>query len=157
MKAKEMMDKDFIYVNADDSIEDISIKMENIKRFTTPVLDENMKLIGWITSLDITKGLRENKKLISEVMSLKKDVKYIYEDDPSRLAVLEASRSKLICIPVFNHDDVVTGLIYSLEIVDILSKLYDIKIEKIYRAIDKYSKEITWNELMEASSIIYRK
>ena len=29
MKAKEMMDKDFVYVSKNDSIEEVSIKMEN--------------------------------------------------------------------------------------------------------------------------------
>ena len=44
MKAKEMMDKEFVYVSKDDIIEDVSIKMEEFRRFTAPVLDENMKL-----------------------------------------------------------------------------------------------------------------
>jgi CBS domain-containing protein len=157
MKAMDMMDKDFIYTNADDNIEEISIKMENAKRFTTPVLDENMKLIGWVTSFDITKGLRENKKLISEIMSPKEDVKYIHENDPSRLAVLETSKSRLISLPVLNNDDVVTGVIRSFEIVDTLSALYDVKVEKLYIAMDKQLKGISWDELMEASAIISRR
>ncbi|MDR3222774.1 MAG: CBS domain-containing protein [Methanobrevibacter sp.] len=157
MKAKDMMDKDFIYATANNHIEEISIKMENAKRFTTPVLDENMKLIGWVTSFDITKGLRENKKLISEIMSPKEDVKYIRENDPSRLAVLETSKSRLISIPVLNNDDVVTGVIRSFEIVDTLSALYEVKVEKLYVAMDKQLKGITWDELMEASAITFKR
>ncbi|MDR2624108.1 MAG: CBS domain-containing protein [Methanobrevibacter sp.] len=157
MKAKEMMDKDFIYANADSSIEEISIKMENAKRFTTPVLDENMKLIGWVTSLDIAKGLRENKKSISEIMNPKEDVKHIHENDPSRLAVLEISKSKLISVPVLNNDDVMVGVIRSFEIVDTLSALYEVKVEKLYMVMAKQLKAFTWDELLEASSIIYRR
>ncbi|MDR2544808.1 MAG: CBS domain-containing protein [Methanobrevibacter sp.] len=157
MKAKDMMDKDFIYAKADNSIKEISIKMEDAKRFTTPVLDKDMKLIGWVTSLDITKGLRDEKKIISEIMSPKEDVKYIHENDPSRLAVLETSKSRLISIPVLNNDDVVTGVIRSFEIVDTLSALYDVKVEKLYLAMVKQLKGVTWEELMEASAIIYRR
>ncbi|MDR1820364.1 MAG: CBS domain-containing protein [Methanobrevibacter sp.] len=157
MKAKDMMDKDFIYAKADNSIKEISIKMEDAKRFTTPVLDKDMKLIGWVTSLDITKGLREEKKIISEIMRPKEDVKYIHENDPSRLAVLETSKSRLISIPVLNNDDVVTGVIRSFEIVDTLSALYDVKVEKLYLAMVKQLKGVTWEELMEASAIIYRR
>ena len=51
----------FVFVSKNDSIEDVSLKMEEYRRFTAPVLDENMKLEGWITSFNITKGLREGK------------------------------------------------------------------------------------------------
>ena len=37
MKAKEMMDKEFVFVSKNDSIEDVSIKMEEYRRFTAPV------------------------------------------------------------------------------------------------------------------------
>ena len=45
MKAKQMMDKDFIYASKDDSIVDISIRMEEQKKFTVPILDDSMKLV----------------------------------------------------------------------------------------------------------------
>ena len=57
MKAKDMMDKNFITVKADDSINDVSKFLENHREFTCPVVDGN-KLIGWITALDLTKGLK---------------------------------------------------------------------------------------------------
>jgi len=157
MKAKEMMDKDFIYAKADDTIEKISIEMEKAKRFTTPVVDDNMRLIGWITSFDITKGLRDNKKLIKEVMSSKDKVKYLHENDPSRLAVLETSKSRLISLPVLDNNESVVGVIRSFEIVDTLSSLYDVKVYKLYEAMNKQLKGVTWDELMEASAIIYKR
>jgi Mg/Co/Ni transporter MgtE len=157
MKAKEMMDKDFIYATANDSIDEIATKMEQFKRFTAPVVDENMELIGWITSFDIIRGLRENKKLIHEIMSSKDEVKYMHENDPSRLAVLETSKSRLISLPVLNDEDKITGVIRSFEIVDTLSALYEVKVEKLYLAMGKQLKGVTWEELMEASAIIYRR
>ncbi|KZX17079.1 CBS domain-containing protein [Methanobrevibacter filiformis] len=154
MKAKEMMDKDFVYVSADDTIEEVSIKMEASRKFTTPVIDSDKKLIGWITSFDITKGLRENKKFIHEVMSPKEDIKYMHENDPSRLAVLETSDSKLISIPVLDDNEVVIGVIRSFDIVNTLSSLYEVKVSKLYEAMEKQLKGVSWDELMEASAII---
>ncbi|MDR2873245.1 MAG: CBS domain-containing protein [Methanobrevibacter sp.] len=157
MKAKEIMDKDFIYATANDSIYEIANKMEKFKRFTSPVVDENMRLIGWITSFDIIRGLMENKKLIHEFMSSKDEVKYMHENDPSRLAVLETSKSRLISLPVLNDEDKITGVIRSFEIVDTLSSLYEVKVEKLYLAIGKQLKGVTWDELMDASAIIYKR
>lgn len=157
MKAKEMMDKDFIYVSPEDSVENVSIKMEESRRFTSPVVSPDMKLIGWITSLDVTRGLREGKKTASDIMHPKEEIIYIYENDPSRLAVIETSNHKLISMPVLNKDEIVTGVIRSFDIIDTLSSLYDVKVYKLYEAMQQELKGVTWEELMEASAIISRR
>ena len=87
MKAKQMMDKDFIYASKDDSVVDISIRMEEKKKFTVPILDDSMKLEGWITSLEVTKGLREGKKTISEIMCPVEDILTINANKPAKNAV----------------------------------------------------------------------
>ena len=56
MKVKEIMDKEFIAVSPDMDIVEASIKMESHKKFTTPVLDDEKHLIGWITSFGCYKG-----------------------------------------------------------------------------------------------------
>ncbi|KZX16575.1 inosine-5'-monophosphate dehydrogenase [Methanobrevibacter cuticularis] len=157
MKAKEMMDKNFIYVYPENTVADASIKMENSRRFTTPVVNEEMRLVGWITSLDVTKGLREGKKIVSEIMHPKEEIRYLHENDPSRLSVIETSKHKLISIPVLNENDVVTGVIRSFDIVDTLSSLYEVKVSKIYEAMEEQLKGVSWDELMEASAIISRR
>ena len=50
MKAKELMDKSFVYLNCDDSVIDASKAMEEVRRFTCPVVNDNKQLVGWITS-----------------------------------------------------------------------------------------------------------
>ena len=65
MRAKELMDKDFVYLNCDDSVVDVSKAMEEVRRFTCPVVNDNKQLVGWVTSFDITKGLREGNEKIS--------------------------------------------------------------------------------------------
>lgn len=154
MKAKEMMDKEFVFVSKDDSIVDVSIKMEESRRFTAPVLDDSMKLVGWITSFNITEGLREGKKTISEVMSPVEDIMSISEDEPARNVVISASKNKLISIPIINDDNQVIGVSRSVDIVDSMSSLYDIKVSKIYKAMEKELRGVSWEELMEASAKI---
>ncbi len=152
MKAKQMMDKDFIYASKDDSIVDISIRMEEQKKFTVPILDDSMKLVGWITSLEVTKGLREGKKTISEIMHPVEDILTINENKPAKNAVILTANHKLVSIPVVDDDNKVIGVCRAFDIVDTLSDLYDIKVEKLYEAMEEELKGITWDELMEASA-----
>ena len=154
MKAKEMMDKEFVFVSKNDSIEDVSLKMEEYRRFTAPVLDENMKLEGWITSFNITKGLREGKTIISEVMSPVEEIMTISENEAARNVVIAASKNKLISIPIINDENQVIGVCRSVDVVDSMSSLYDIKVVKIYEAMEKELRGVTWDELMEASAKI---
>jgi len=157
MLANEMIDKEFIYVSKDDKVVDVSIKMENSRRFAIPVVDEELKLIGWITSLNVTKGLRENKKLVSEIMYQKEEVYYIHESDPASLAVIETSNHKLVSVPVLDENEVVIGVIRSFDIVKTLSSLYEVKVSKLYEAMEDELRGVEWEELMEASAILHRK
>ena len=105
MKAKELMDKDFVYLNADDSVIDASKAMEDVRRFTCPVVNDNKQLIGWITAFDITKGLREGKDKISEIMSSSEEVSMVHENDPARKAVILTANNKFVTVPVVNDDN----------------------------------------------------
>ena len=154
MKAKEMMDEDFVYVSKDELVEDVSIKMEEARSFTAPVLDDSKKLVGWITSFNITKGLREGKKTIADVMSPVEEITSIGEDEPARNVVIAASNKKLISIPIINDENQVIGVTRSVDIVDSMSSLYDIKVSKIYKAMEKELRGVSWEELMEASAKI---
>lgn len=152
MKASQMMDEDFVYVSKDSTIIDVSIKMENSKRFTLPILDKSMKLLGWVTSLDITKGLREGKTNLSEIMHSFEEIKVIHENSPVKKAVNDTSLYKLVNLPVIDDDDKVIGIIRPFDIIDTMSNLYDVKVYKIYETMQKQLKGVTWEELMEASA-----
>ena len=130
MNVKEIMDTEFIAVSANMTIIEASIKMEAHKRFTTPVLDNRKRLIGWITSLDVTRGFRENHKIVSDIMHSKNDIVHVYETEPARIAVLAASKHKVVSIPVLDCDDKVVGEVRTFDIVETLSKLYEIKVSK---------------------------
>ncbi|MDO9626554.1 MAG: CBS domain-containing protein [Methanobacteriaceae archaeon] len=157
MKVKEIMDKEFIDVAPNQGLIEVSIKMEKHKKFTTPVVDSENHLVGWITSLDVTRGLRENLKTVSDIMHPKDDIVHVHENDPARLAVLETSHHKLVSIPVIDDNDVVMGVVRSFDIVETLSQLYEIKVSKIFEAMEQELKGVSWDELMEASAIVTRR
>ena len=157
MKAKELMDKDFVYLNSDDSVVEVSKVMEDIRRFTCPVVNDNKQLIGWVTSFDITRGLREGNEKISEIMSSPEEVTTINENAPARLAVVLTADNKFVTVPVVNDDNQVIGIIRSCDIVKLLSALYDIKVSKLYEAMEDQLKGVTWDELMDASALVSQK
>lgn len=157
MKVKEIMDKEFIYVSPDQGLIEVSIKMEKCRKFTTPVVDSENRLVGWITSLDVTRGLRENLKTVADIMHSKDAIVHVHENDPARLAVLETSHHKLVSIPVIDDNDVVMGVLRSFDIVETLSQLYEIKVSKIFEAMEQELKGVSWDELMEASAIVTRR
>jgi len=151
------MDKEFIGVGPNMTIVDASIKMESHKKFTTPVLDNENTLIGWITSLDVTRGLRDNHKYVKEIMYPKEEIVHVHEDEPARMAVLAASQHKVVSIPVIDSNDKVVGVVRTFDIVKTLSKLYEIKVTKIFEAMVKELKGVSWDELMEASAIVTKR
>ncbi|MGN1186148.1 MAG: CBS domain-containing protein [Methanobrevibacter wolinii] len=156
MKAKDMMDKNFITVKADDSIGDVSKFLESHREFTCPVVDGN-KLIGWITALDLTKGLREGKSIVKEVMHAPEETNFLHENDSARDAVLETDKDKVVAIPVFDDNEILTGVISSFDIISTFSDLYETKVSNLYETMQDQLKGVTWDELMQASAIVSRR
>lgn len=157
MKAKELMDKSFVYLNCDDSVIDASKAMEEVRRFTCPVVNDKKQLVGWITSFDITRGLREGNEKISEIMSSAEEVSTVHENDPARKAVILTANNKFVTVPVVNDDNQVIGMVRACDIVELLSELYDIKVSKLYKAMQNQLKGVTWEELMDASALVSQK
>ena len=147
MKAKELMDKKFVYISPEDSVKDVSITMEKIRRFTCPVVDDNKHLVGWVTSFEITKGLREGNDKINEIMSSYEEI----------TTINETANNKFVTVPVLNDDNQVVGMIRACDIVELLSALYDIKVYKLYVAMCKQLKGVTWDELMAAAAIVSKR
>ena len=157
MRAKELMDKNFVYLNTNDSIVEVSKVMEEIRRFTCPVVNDNKQLIGWITSFDITSGLREGNEKISEIMSGYEEIGTVHENDPARKAVILTANNKFVTVPVVNDDKQIIGMVRACDIVELVSELYDIKVSKLYEAMQNQLKGVTWDELMDASALVSQK
>ena len=157
MRAKELMDKNFVYLNTNDSIVEVSKVMEEIRRFTCPVVNDNKQLIGWLTSFDITRGLREGNEKISEIMSGYEEIGTVHENDPARKAVILTANNKFVTVPVVNDDKQIIGMVRACDIVELVSELYDIKVSKLYEAMQNQLKGVTWDELMDASALVSQK
>ena len=157
MRSKELMDKNFVYLNTNDSIVEVSKVMEEIRRFTCPVVNDNKQLIGWITSFDITRGLREGNEKISEIMSGYEEIGTVHENDPARKAVILTANNKFVTVPVVNDDKQIIGMVRACDIVELVSELYDIKVSKLYEAMQNQLKGVTWDELMDASALVSQK
>ncbi|WP_295114817.1 HPP family protein [uncultured Methanobrevibacter sp.] len=157
MKAKELMDKEFVYLNCDDNVVEVSKIMEEIRRFTCPVVNDKKQLVGWVTSFDITRGLREGNEKISEIMSDYEEIATVHEMDPARKAVILTANNKFVTVPVVNDDNQVIGMVRACDIVELLSELYDIKVFKLYEAMQHQLKGVTWDELMSASALVSKK
>lgn len=87
-------------------------------------------------------------------MSSYEEITTIHEDAPARLAVIETANNKFVTLPVVNDDNQVIGIIRSCDIVKLLSTLYDIKVSKLYKAMQNQLKGVTWEELMDASALV---
>ncbi|MGN0177738.1 MAG: HPP family protein [Methanobrevibacter sp.] len=157
MRAKELMDKNFVYLNANDSVVEVSKVMEEIRRFTCPVVNDNKQLIGWVTSFDITKGLREGNEKISEIMSGYEEIGTVHAEDPARKAVILTANNKFVTVPVVNDDNQVIGMVRACDIVELVSELYDIKVSKLYEAMQNQLRGVSWEELMAASALVSQK
>lgn len=157
MRVDELMDKEIIDISPDMSLVDVSKKMEKYKKFAMPVVNGEKRLIGWITSFDVSIGFRDGYKKASDIMRPKDEVIYVHENDPSRLAILKLSKYKVVSMPVLNDDETVVGVIRTFDVVDTLQQLYEIKVYKIYEAIAEELKGVSWDELMEAAAIITRR
>ena len=157
MEAKELMDKNFVYLNCDDSVVEVSKVMEEIRRFTCPVVNDNKQLVGWITSFDITRGLREGNEKIKEIMSGYEDIATVHENDPARKAVILTANNKYVTVPVLNDDNQVIGMVRACDIVELVSQLYDVKVVNLYKAMQNQLKGVTWEELMSASALVSTK
>ena len=157
MKAKELMDKNFVYLNCDDTVIDASLAMEDVRRFTCPVVNENKQLVGWVTSFEITKGLRQGNDKISEIMSGYEEISTVHENDPASKAVILTANNKFVTVPVVNDDNQIIGMVRACDNVELLSELYDIKVYKLYEAMQHQLKGVTWDELMAASALVSKK
>ena len=156
MKVKDLMDKNFVKLYIDDKVEDAINLFKKKKRFTAPVLDKEDKLAGWVTTLELL-GITDFDKPITEVMRDKSEVIVVYEDEEAREVVLKFVKYKIVAIPVLNKEGRVVGMVRHCDIVRTLAKLYEVPVYKIYKSLQKYLGDITWEELMEAAAIVTKK
>lgn len=156
MKVKDLMDKNFLRIYPEYDCKTVAELMYNKKRYSAAVVDKSDKLVGWVMSIDL--AILDDKSIpITEIMHPKESVIYVREDDPAKDAVIKMVKYKVVSIPVLNSQDIVVGMVRHCDITKTLAKLYDIPVYKLFKALQKELKGISWEELMEAAAIVTKK
>ncbi|UXM85440.1 CBS domain-containing protein [Methanococcus aeolicus] len=153
MKVKDLMDTNILKIYPDFTAKKTVELMYKRKRFSTAVLDDEDRLIGWIMSLDLA-ILDDKNVLIKDIMHPLDKIITLHENDPARDAVVKIVKHKVISIPVLNNERNVIGMVRNCDITKTLAKLYDIPLDSLFKTLQKEIKGITWEELMDASTII---
>ena len=84
------------------------------KRGICPVVDENMALLGVITTGDLNRLVErmENFFSVPVVQVMNREPKFIYDDDLATIAYNEMQKHNIIALPVLNNNDRLVGIIH---------------------------------------------
>jgi CBS domain-containing protein len=112
MLVKEIMTKNVVTINPNDSVYDASLKYQD-KKVGCLVVTDNESCIGIVTERDLIERiicLRKNSEntKISEVMS--SDIKTIHQLDSLEKALVKMKKYKIKKLPVLS-DNIVVGII----------------------------------------------
>ncbi|MHA1310135.1 MAG: homocysteine biosynthesis protein [Candidatus Helarchaeota archaeon] len=80
-----------------------------------PVVDNNNKLIGIVTSFDITKGLALGKNKLDEIVT--KKVIYTTCDEPIEIAARKMKINKISALPVVDKENKVIGIVSAEDLI----------------------------------------
>ncbi|MHA1231153.1 MAG: homocysteine biosynthesis protein [Candidatus Helarchaeota archaeon] len=80
-----------------------------------PVVDEKDRLIGIVTSFDITKGLALDKTRLDEIIT--KNVIYTTCDEPIEIAARKMRINKISALPVVDKDHKVIGIVSAEDLI----------------------------------------
>jgi homoserine O-acetyltransferase len=76
-----------------------------------PVLSQDKRLVGIVTSWDIAKAVASNFLWLDEIMS--RTVITTNRDEPIEVATKKMEEHQISALPVIDHDGYVTGLVTS--------------------------------------------
>ena len=118
-EVRKIMSTDLIVVTPQDTIKDVSNLMTTKRIQQLPVVDENKKLVGMITSFDLWKNLAESKEsenqLVQDVMST--NVLVIAPKDKVGTAAELFIDRRFKTLPVVNLDHTLKGVITAFDVI----------------------------------------
>lgn len=114
-KIGEIMTKKVITANLEDSIEDVSSLLVKKEIDQIPIVNEENKLVGIVTSWDITKAIARHKKKLKEIMT--KDVITSREDEYIDVVTRKLDKFKIGSTPVVDNENKLIGIITVTDII----------------------------------------
>jgi len=153
MKVKSLMDTKFVKIYPDFTVQTVIDLMYKYKKFSTPIIDNDHKMVGWTTAIDLM-VVQDKNIPIKDIMSPIEDVIVVNKNEPAREAVTKIVEYKVISIPVLNDEGQLVGIVRNCDITKTLSKLYDIPVYGIFKSLMGELKGISWEELMNAAAIV---
>ena len=117
---EDLMEKDIATIQSDASLKDAATIMLKDDSTHIPVL-EGDKLVGIITSWDLSKSIAINCDSLKQVMT--KDVLYCKSSDSIADVAFKMKEHNISCLPVINDDFKVEGLISTDQISHLVSNL----------------------------------
>ena len=107
----DIMNQNFYSVSRDETIENASILMVKKKVSHLPVVSEDGKLEGIVTSWDITKAVACKITELDEIIT--RDVRYVHEDDKIETASSIMENDSISALPVIDSESRVIGMVTS--------------------------------------------
>ncbi|KKH45707.1 homoserine O-acetyltransferase [Methanosarcina sp. 1.H.A.2.2] len=116
----DVMNRNFYSVSRDETIEHASRLMVKERVSHLPVISEDGKLEGIVTSWDITKAVACKINELDEIIT--RDVRYVYEDERIEKASSIMEDYSISALPVIDSEHRVIGLVTSESISALISK-----------------------------------
>ncbi|MDY9924825.1 homoserine O-acetyltransferase MetX [Methanosarcina sp.] len=116
----DVMNRKFYTVSRDETIEHASRLMVKERISHLPVISEDGKLEGIVTSWDITKAVACKINELDEIIT--RDVKYVYEDERIEKASSIMEEYSISALPVIDSEHRVIGIVTSESISALICK-----------------------------------
>jgi len=116
----DVMNRNFYTVSRDETIEHASRLMVKECVSHLPVISENGKLEGIVTSWDITKAVACKINELDEIIT--RDVKYVYEDERIEHASSVMEKHSISALPVIDCEKRILGMVTSESISALFGK-----------------------------------
>ena len=113
------MFSDVITIKEEDSVTNAAKIMLEQNITHIPVVTDENKLIGIVTSWDLSKSIATNSNILKDIMTT--TVKFCHSSDSIADISRMMSKFDISCLPVVDEDFVVEGLITVDQINDIFS------------------------------------
>ncbi|HMF34656.1 MAG TPA: CBS domain-containing protein, partial [Candidatus Lokiarchaeia archaeon] len=107
--------RDTITCNANDAITEVAEKIVTNNQDHVPVVDEKGKLVGIVTTFDLTRALARGTETLSDIIT--KKVITTTPDEPLSVAARKLKENSISALPVIDNKRKVIGILSSGDII----------------------------------------